>query len=94
MNPVWTNFKGYGGVSLNFDLILKETTVPDTRDYRNICSSTFRWNQLNVKIIVCDDIATPNVPSMNFSVQKFMKSIEFNTLMNATLLKHNGKTFY
>jgi hypothetical protein len=23
-----------------------------------------------------------------------MKSIEFNTLMNATLLKHNGQTFY
>jgi hypothetical protein len=31
--PVWTNFIDYGGVSLNFDLILKETIVPDTTDY-------------------------------------------------------------
>ena len=79
---------------MNLDLMFKETIVPDITENRNIGTSTLRWNQLNVKTIVCDDVATPNVPSMNFSVHNFMKSIEFNTLMNATLLKHDGQTFY
>jgi len=74
--PVWTTLIYYGGVSLNFDLIFKETIVPDTTNFRNISSSTFSWNQLNVKTIVCVDVTTPNAPSMNFSVHNFMKSIE------------------
>ena len=73
--------------------MFKETIVPDKTDLRNISSSTFRWNQLDVKTIVCDDVTTPNVPSMNFSVHNFMKSIEFNKFMNAALLKHDGKIF-
>ena len=46
------------------------------------------------KKIVRDDVVTSNVPSMIFSVHNFMKSIEFITFMNATLLKHKGQTFY
>jgi hypothetical protein len=92
--PVWTTLIDYGGVSLNFDLILKETIVPDATEVRNIGSPSFKWNQLHVKTISCDDVATPNVPSMDFSILNFMKSIEFSTFMNATLLKHNGESFY
>jgi len=68
--------------------------VLDTTDLRNTGSSTFRWSQLNVKTIVCDDVATPNVLPVKFSVQNLTKSIEFSKFMNATLLKHDGFSFY
>ena len=92
--PEWAHFIDYGGASSDFNLILKDTIVPDTTNLRNIGIPGLRWNQLNVKIIVCDDVKTQDVSSMNFFVNNFIMSIEFNILTNATLLKHDGHTFY